>query len=173
MSEKKEKLPNSLTSKENLPPPNLIKNPKERRGRDIFDIKGEEFFNQFEEVIEDLKKADIALQIFLRKKMLNLDETVSSAREKINERMGELEKTLPALRGRGFIRDPKIEYDDIDNEFEEIMTEDKDRIETELEYLKKTYLVLGHLLRTGMVSESDAFIKAVKAVSIQIKKFKL
>ncbi len=171
MSMKKEKLPNALTSKENLPPPHLIKNPKEIRGRDIFDIEGNEFYGQLAEDIEDLKKTDTSLQILLRKKMINLDEIVSSAREKINKRMGELEETLSTLKGKGFIRDPKIKYDDIDEEFQQLMAEDKDKMETELEYLETTYRVLGHLLRAGIISESDTFIKAVEAVFLQIKKF--
>lgn len=167
----KEKLPNALTSKKDLPPPNLIKNPAEkRRGRDTIDIEGEKFFNELQEDIEDLKTADNFIQILLRKRFIDIDKPVSSAREKINERMKELEKTLESLRGR-FARNPEIKHNEIDDEFEQLSIEEKDNIETELERLEITYKVLGHFLRAGIIAESDIFIKATEAIFSQIKKF--
>lgn len=167
----KEKQPNALTSKEDLSSPNLIKNHKERRGKDSLDIEGEEFYRQLEEDKNDLVKTDVSLQILLRRKMINLGESISSASEKINERINELEETQKALKGRDFVRDKKVEYDEIDDEFAKIMDENEDKIGTELEYLETTGRVIGFLLRDGMIRGSDSFIKAVEAVYAQIKKF--
>ena len=171
MGHKKEKIPNALTSKENLSPPHLIKNPKERRGgRDVLDMESREFFDELIGDIEDLKMADGFLQVLLLKRIIILHEPVSSAREKISERMKDLEDTLEALRGR-FARNPKIKQDEIDNEFERISIEEKGNIEEELEQLGVTYKVLGHFLRAGIFTESDMLMKAKEAVYAQIKKF--
>jgi len=164
MSEKKEKLSNSLTSKENLSPPNLIRNPKERNEREVFDVEGEDFFNQFEEDVKDLKTTDASLQVLLRKKMINLDEPISSAREKINNRITELEDDHQAFMRQSGAQNPETKNDGIDNEFYELMSVDKDNIKT-------TYRVLGHLLRAGMVSESDVLVNATQKIYSQIKKF--
>lgn len=167
----KEKQPNALTSKENLSSPNLVKDPNKRDGRDMFDFEGQEFYGQLEEDRADLAKADIALQVLLRRKIINLDERVSSAVEKINERIKELEETLDALKGRGFARNEEIKRDEIDDDFEKLMDDSSDEMGTELEHLETANRVLGHLLRSQKIAVSDAFIKAVEAIDAQIKAF--
>ncbi|OGN02612.1 MAG: hypothetical protein A2651_03015 [Candidatus Yanofskybacteria bacterium RIFCSPHIGHO2_01_FULL_42_12] len=171
MKQKQEKIPNALTSKENLGSPHLVKNFKERTGgRDVLDMEGKEFFDELVGDIEDLKMTDDFLQVLLLKRFVTLHEPVSSAREKINERIKDLEDTLEALRGR-FARNPKIKHDEIDDEFERLSIEEKDNIEEELERLGVTYKVLGHFLRAGIFTESDTLMRAKEAVYNQIKKF--
>jgi len=133
-------------------------------------MEGKEFFDELMGDIEDLKMADDFLQALLLKRIIILHEPVSSAREKINERMKDLEDTLESLLGK-FARNPKIKHDEIDDEFEQISTEEKDNIEEELERLRVTYKVLGYFLRAGIFTESDTLMKAKEAVYAQIKKF--
>ena len=167
---KKEINTNALTSKENLPPPRLIKDKKGRKGRDIFDTEGKELFDQLEEYRIELEKTGAFLQTLLRKRVINLDESVSSSLKKVNNRMKELEETLETLKNRGFVRDKELKYDELDDEFDELMTTEKDKIEEEFEFLQITNRILGRLLKSGMIRTTDAFIKAVEAVYVQIKK---
>ncbi len=157
-----------MTEKE-VPPPRLVKDPKKRGGTDSLDVEGREFFRQFEADIADLKQTDAALQVLLRRRVVSLDEPVSLALEKMNERAGELEETLEALEGR---RGPiqKRERDEVDDDFEKIMDEDEDEARVESEHLEVVVRVIGLLLNAGLVKPTDTFIRAVEALSIQIKK---
>ncbi|OGM98069.1 MAG: hypothetical protein A2915_01450 [Candidatus Yanofskybacteria bacterium RIFCSPLOWO2_01_FULL_41_34] len=79
--------------------------PKEKDSGDVIDIETDQFFREFTEDLDDLKKADAALQILLHSKMINSEETIALVSEKITERIDELEETLKALKSRGFVRE--------------------------------------------------------------------
>ena len=120
-------MPNQQEKVRNIP---IIGSQETGQKVDIINTEEKDLFDQFVEDIADFKIADASLQILLRKKLVNLDEAIASAREKISKRMEELEETLLALKGGEFIRDPQTKYDDIDEEFQRLIANHKPKIKS-------------------------------------------
>jgi hypothetical protein len=140
--------------------------------KNSLDIEADRFFKEFERDIEELERVDAFLQFILKKGLVSLDETISSAIEKINQRMEELEETKNVLK-RGKIKKKNFDQDDIDREFEELITNERSEIEEELENLGNLYRIIGYLLRSKEISESDLLIKFQETIFNLIKKLKL
>lgn len=167
----KEKPPNTLTSQEDVRLPRLVKDPRKNRGRDVLDSEGKEFFDQLAEDIREIKKADVFIQSLIQDKILKLDETVSIALTKIDEKIRELEKTFEALDESSFVPNPDIKGDDVNEEFSQMAIQDKSTIERDLIYFKTTRDVLGHFLKAGILSESSTIKEVMRAIVEQIQKF--
>ena len=165
MTESKEKLVAPLD------PIDSVGGSEENIKRDTLDMEGDQFFKEFVEGLSDMEKTDASLQILLRRRTINVDEAVLSALEKINGRIAELENTRKVLGSEGNVQRRDATQENVDDEFYKLMSRDKDKIETELDYLLATAKTLGYLLRNGTIITTDTLGKTTEAVWVEIRKF--
>lgn len=162
-------------TKENLPPPRLVKSPEENKSRDIVDSDMNQLYREekdkFNQEKDHLIRTDVTIRILLKEGVVKEKDDILTLLHAINLRIYDLIRDLKAIvesGGENKNRRDAPSADDIDAEFRDLMETEEIKVYEDIPFLKTTTETMHHLCKTGQLNEKDTVKTVMSVISIEL-----